>query len=93
MRLAKRRSTNRRDKSPCGRVQARCPITSHLKQLRNYMRHLPGKPLQAPRRLVHGGALKLAENVRKEAAKKQEVEIVRYTLKVDLTGASKKSPV
>jgi len=60
------------------------PSPHDLKQLRNYMRHLTREARCKPRGvLVHGGALKLAENVRKEAAKKPKVEIVRYTLKVD----------
>jgi hypothetical protein len=61
------------------------PPTPHdLKQIRNYMRHLKKETKRNPRGiLVHGGALNLAAAVRRTAARKPRVEIVRYALRVD----------
>jgi hypothetical protein len=60
------------------------PSPANVAQIRHYMRHLGTETKRNPRGiLVHGGALKLAAAVRKAAAQKPKVEIVRYTLKVD----------
>jgi hypothetical protein len=56
----------------------------HISQLRGYMRHLERESGHKPRGiLVHSGTRKLSDIVRKEAAKKPRVEIVRYTLNVN----------
>lgn len=60
------------------------PSAANVTQIRHYMRHLAKETNRNPRGiLVHGGALKLAAAVRKAAANKPKVEIVRYMLKVD----------
>jgi len=60
------------------------PTIDDIAQLRHYMRHLARETDHKPRGiLVHGGALNLAENVRRAAAKKPKVEVIRYALKVD----------
>ena len=59
------------------------PSPSNVSQVRGYMRHLAKESGRKPRGiLVHGGARKLSDAVRKEAAKEPRVEIVRYTLSV-----------
>lgn len=60
------------------------PTIDHLKQIRNYMKHLREETKISPRGiLVHGGARKLSLDVAKAALKKPEVEIVQYILDVN----------
>ncbi|HTV39083.1 MAG TPA: endonuclease NucS domain-containing protein [Candidatus Sulfotelmatobacter sp.] len=60
------------------------PATLHVSQLRNYMHRLQSETGRKPRGiLVHNGARKLSEKVRKEAAKRPRIEIVRYALNVN----------
>jgi Endonuclease NucS C-terminal domain len=59
------------------------PWPSDLSQLRHYMERLSNETGSKPRGiLVHGGALKLSQAIRKEAAKEPRVEVVRYALDV-----------
>jgi RecB family endonuclease NucS len=60
------------------------PIQEDISQLRHYMKLIAEETEKDPRGiLIHGGALKLSDSIRKVAAKKPAVEIVRYSLKVD----------
>lgn len=60
------------------------PSARDVDQLRGYMRQLAKETGREPRGiLVHGGALKLSSAVRKKAAERGRVEIVRYRLDVD----------
>ncbi len=60
------------------------PTVEHLRQLRGYMKHLRRETGLPPRGiLVHGGAAKLRDDVRKFLAKHADMEIVRYRLDVD----------
>lgn len=59
------------------------PWPGDVSQLRHYMKRLAKETGRKPRGiLVHGGALKLSNAVRRAAAKKPRVEIVRYALDV-----------
>jgi RecB family endonuclease NucS len=60
------------------------PSMGDVSQLRHYLERLQQESGRSPRGiLVHGGALKLSDSVRKEAAKEPPIEIVRYALRVD----------
>ena len=59
------------------------PTVADIKQLRRYMDLLKKETHQKPRGiLVHGGALKLTQEVVKEAQRNPAVEIVNYGLEV-----------
>lgn len=62
------------------------PTVEHIRQLRNYMKHLRRETGKKPRGiLVHGGARKLHREVRAEIRQKPRIEVVQYLLNVEFT--------
>jgi len=59
------------------------PTLDHLKQLRAYMAKVRKDTQKMPRGiLVHGGARKLRDEVRKDAGRKPEIDLVQHNLDV-----------
>lgn len=65
------------------------PGLGDLEQIRNYMKHIEEESEQKPRGiLVHGGARKLSDSVRRESNKEPKIELVRYSVKVDFDASN-----
>ncbi|HET6144279.1 MAG TPA: hypothetical protein VFE02_12295 [Candidatus Acidoferrales bacterium] len=59
------------------------PTIENVQQLRGYMKHLCDATSKKPRGiLVHGGAIKLRKEVRREVNRKPRIEVLQYILSV-----------